>query len=216
MRAQSIPVPPWAVGAVFILLLAGGFLLDSPLSIFVALVPLAAASGIALTVWWAIPFLSHSPRKALTVSDYLRWIAPDELMFPERALWPESDEPLDDLVASVRLLGVLAPVVAYENAVGQVVVLDGRRRVRAAALALKARVPVFMLGTQTPEGQALKQLVLNTTGAQWTPEAVQRLVSLLVLMGVPPETIAEATGYPEDAIILWSSGASSAGLEGAI
>lgn len=203
MSYRIIPVPTWIVVSGLVLLIASGILLDSTLPISVGLLPAAVAVGLAAATWGYLPHLARSPRKALDMTTYgaLRWVAPDDLQFLEAKLWPESDEPLEWMVDSVRVLSVLAPVVAFENRVGQLVVLDGRRRVRAAALAMMPEVPVFVIEGQTPEGQALKQLVLNVTGGTPTPQQVHRMVEILAMMGVPAEVVAETTGIPEDEVL---------------
>lgn len=200
MSSRVIPVPTWIVVTGFVLLIVSGILLDSTLPFSVGLLPAAVATGLAAATWGYLPYLDHS-RKALPMYGQLRWVAPDDLQFLEAKIWPESDEPLDWMVDSVRVLSVLAPVVAFENRVGQLVVLDGRRRVRAAALAMMPEVPVFVIEGQTPEGQALKQLVLNITGGTPTPQQVHRMVEILAMMGVPAEVVAETTGIPEDEVL---------------
>lgn len=205
MSFRVIPVPAWIVAAGLLLLSMSVLLLDSALPLSVGLLPAAAALGLVAASWGYLRFFGFCdqlPRKALPmpmpVYGELRWVSPDDLVFPEAKVWPESEDTLDWLMDSVAILGVLAPVVAFENRVGQLVVVDGRRRVRAAAAAMMDQVPVFVIETQTGEGQALKQLALNVTATTPTSRQVRRMVEILLMMGVPAEVVAEATGIPED------------------
>lgn len=204
MSPRIIPVPTWIVAVGIALLVSSVILLDSTLPLSAGLLPTAVAFGLAAASWGYLPYVDHSPRtprKALPMYGQLRWVAPEDLQFPEAKVWPESDEPLDWMVGSVRLLSVLAPVVAFENRLGQLVVLDGRRRVRAAAMALVGQVPVFVIEAQTPEGQALKQLVLNVAGRAPAPRQVRRMVEILAMMGICAELVATVAGIPEGEVL---------------
>lgn len=69
-----------------------------------------------------------------------------------------TDEVDQDLVASIREVGVLVPLVVMPNGDGYVV-LDGRRRLAAARLAGLARVPVVIL--RPDHGERMVEAVAN-------------------------------------------------------
>lgn len=113
---------------------------------------------------------------------------------------PRKKPVLDDLVESVRELGVLLPVRATRSPLGHLVVHDGQRRVLAAIEAGLDSIPVYLYAEDDPAAAAadstrlLEQLACNTARADLSLPDQIAACRQLAFFGVSPEQIAKATG----------------------
>lgn len=119
---------------------------------------------------------------------------------------PRVDEAL---VASIREHGVLQPVTAYRDN-GDLVVVHGQRRVRAAIAAGAVTVPVRVVPTAGAADTIARQLVENDARAELTmPERVAAWEQLAAL-GVKPQQIAKSTGARREDVVAGLAVAKSA------
>jgi len=119
-------------------------------------------------------------------------VAPEQI-FLEDNIREEAD--LDaGFLASVREHGVLEPCIGYRNDAGDVIVRDGKSRVRAAREVGAASVPVYLTGRErTEQARVVEQLVTNEHRAALT--AVEKVAAFrqLELAGLSVTAIAKAT-----------------------
>lgn len=100
-----------------------------------------------------------------------------------------------EFLSSIRTLGVQAPVLAYRDLLGQVLVVDGQRRVLAARQEGLASVPVMISQAPgSPEHTVLRQVSLNEARTGLLTSELTDAVWQLSLFGMEPETIAAQIG----------------------
>lgn len=101
------------------------------------------------------------------------------------------------LVESVRAQGVLAPVIAHRDMLGNVVVTDGQLRVLAAREALCETIPVLVgPAPGSAEARVVEQLTLNEAREKMSTADVAEAVKQLSLFGMEPSSIARKIGRP--------------------
>lgn len=101
----------------------------------------------------------------------------------------------DEFVESIAANGVLAPVIASVDALGQVVVHDGQRRVLAARRVGLARIPVLVAAAPGgPEARMLEQLALNEARTALTTRDLSQAVRQLELFGMEHASVARRIG----------------------
>lgn len=99
------------------------------------------------------------------------------------------------LVESVRAQGVLAPVIAHRDMLGNVVVTDGQLRVMAAREALCETIPVLVgPAPGSAEARVIEQLTLNEARQKMSTADVAEAVKQLSLFGMEPSSIARKIG----------------------
>ncbi|WP_253954002.1 ParB N-terminal domain-containing protein [Schaalia sp. 19OD2882] len=120
-------------------------------------------------------------------------LAPDQVQLDDNV---RKDTALsDEFLASVEALGVIAPVVASRDALGQIIVHDGQRRVLAARKIGLARIPVLIAPAPgSPEARVVEQLALNEARAALTTGELADAARQLELFGMEPDTIARKVG----------------------
>lgn len=104
-------------------------------------------------------------------------------------------KPSAELVESIRTQGVLAPVIAHRDMLGQVMVTDGQLRVLAAREVLCEKIPVLVGPPPgSAENRIMEQLALNEAREQMRASDVAAAVEQLSLFGVEASTIARRIG----------------------
>ncbi len=100
-----------------------------------------------------------------------------------------------EFLESIKALGVLQPVIAHVDALGQVIVTDGQRRVLAARQVGLASIPVLVgPAPGSAEGRVVEQLALNEARAALQTSELAAATQQLSLFGMEPETIARKIG----------------------
>lgn len=141
------------------------------------------------------------PDSALDLSDApvdresLRVVPLDEVRpNPEQPREVFDKEALSDLAASIRVHGILSPIVVRKEE-GQYVVIAGERRLRAAALAGLTEVPVVVRAAETRQTQLELALVENLQRADLDAiEAARGFQRLIDEYGYTQDQVATAVG----------------------
>lgn len=120
-------------------------------------------------------------------------LSPDVLVLDENVR--TRAKPPVELVESIRAQGVLAPVIAHRDMLGQVVVTDGQLRVLAAREVKCERIPVLIgPAPGSAENRIMEQLSLNEARVKMSTSDVAQAVQQLSLFGVEASTIARRIG----------------------
>lgn len=99
------------------------------------------------------------------------------------------------LVESVRAQGVLAPVIAHRDMLGNIVVTDGQLRVLAAREAICETIPVLVgPAPGSAEARVIEQLTLNEAREKMSTADVAEAVKQLSLFGMEASSIARKIG----------------------
>lgn len=120
-------------------------------------------------------------------------LAPDAVQLEEnvRALPKLAEE----FVSTIATQGVLAPVIAYRDLLGQIMVTDGQRRVLAAREVGLASIPVLIAGAPgSAEARVVGQLALNEAREPLTTAERAAAVQQLSLFGMEPSVVARLIG----------------------
>lgn len=120
-----------------------------------------------------------------------RWVDPRDLI--TRANVRAVAVPDPELVASVRVHGVLQPPVVYEDG-DQLVLLAGHRRTAAAIAAGRERIEVVVGPRLDEADRVAAQVSENTNRAGLRVVEVASAVAQMTLLGVPAGQIAKAAG----------------------
>lgn len=123
----------------------------------------------------------------------LVYLAPDAVQLEEniRSLPKLTQEWLDTISAQ----GVLAPVIAHRDMLGQIIVGDGQRRVLAAREVGLASIPVLVTSDPgSPEARVVDQLTLNEAREPLTTAERAAAVQQLSLFGMEPSSVARKIG----------------------
>src|SRR5690606_15146060 len=104
--------------------------------------------------------------------------------------------------SSIRQHGVLVPIIATENADGQLEVIDGQRRTIAAVEAGLATVPVIVTTRTDDTARIIAQLVVNDHRASLTEVEHAAAFKQLALFGVSADAIARKTNVPRKRVEL--------------
>jgi len=119
-------------------------------------------------------------------------LAPEQIVLEDNI---RDEAELDaGFLASIREHGVLEPCIGYRNDAGEVVVRDGKSRVRAAREVGAASVPVYVTGRErTEQARVVEQLVTNEHRAALTAAEKVAAFRQLELAGLSVTKIAQAT-----------------------
>lgn len=130
-------------------------------------------------------------------SDQLHRVPVDRLRpNPEQPRERFDDAALHELAASVKVHGVLEPIVARRDPAGGYVIIAGERRWRASRLAGLADVPVLVLGRDLTGVEQLElALIENLQREDLDPiEAATGYQRLVQQYGLSQEQVAQAVG----------------------
>ncbi|MBD3780200.1 ParB/RepB/Spo0J family partition protein [Cellulomonas hominis] len=120
-------------------------------------------------------------------------------MVPMNALYPNPDNPpsrlrgIEDLAESIKLYGVLQPLIVTPRQRGGLTIIDGRRRYAAADLAGRQAVPCVAAKAATRTDQLLLILAAGL-GERLTPLEEAQVMGDLRAAGVKFTDIARRTG----------------------
>jgi ParB family transcriptional regulator, chromosome partitioning protein len=113
---------------------------------------------------------------------------------PEQPRERFDKEALADLAASIKVHGILSPIVVRRQD-GQYIVIAGERRLRAAALAGLSEVPVLVRDASTPANQLELALVENLQRADLDAiESARGFQRLIDEYGYTQDQVAAAVG----------------------
>lgn len=133
------------------------------------------------------------------VSAELAWMDPVAVQLEENVRTDPRITP--EFLEAIRAQGVLAPVIAHRDLLGQVVVTDGQRRVMAAREAGLDRIPVMIAGDPgSAEARVVDQLTLNEARSPLTTAERAAAVQQLALFGMEPESVARRIGVRRDQV----------------
>lgn len=109
------------------------------------------------------------------------------------------DQDQADLVASIRELGILSPIVVERDDDGALWVLDGHRRLAAA---VELDLPTVTVVARQDEDQAAlaRALVMNVRRAGLNPVDEAKALRALIDEGRTPADVAQLVGCPEDRV----------------
>lgn len=123
----------------------------------------------------------------------LVYLAPDAVQLEEniRSLPKLTPEWLETIATQ----GVLAPVLAHRDMLGQIIVGDGQRRVLAAREVGLESIPVLVTSDPgSPEARVVDQLTLNEAREPLTTAERAAAVQQLSLFGMEPSSVARKIG----------------------
>ena len=107
--------------------------------------------------------------------------------------------PDNAMVESVRLWGVLQPIVLKERPNGSYEVADGRNRIKSARLVEMDAIPAEVYAADTPVAAATLALIANSRRRQ-NPASDVSAIEALVRQGATTDQIREATGLTKTQI----------------
>lgn len=112
-----------------------------------------------------------------------------------RREFPEED--LQNLAASIRIEGILQPIVVRRSdQAGRFIIVMGARRYRAAKLADLAEAPIFIQGAD--EANPYAQMVENIQRDDLKPSEIARFITARLDAGERQTEIARRLGKPRD------------------
>jgi len=120
---------------------------------------------------------------------------------PQQPRYHFDQEALEELAASIRLHGVLQPLLVSEDSPGQYLLITGERRWRAARLAGLATVPAVIRERITEEQQLELALVENLQRRDLTPlEESRAFEQLQSGLGLSQQEIADRVGMDRSTV----------------
>lgn len=104
-------------------------------------------------------------------------------------------DPLDSMVDSIRVQGIVYPVILVDDPKGGYRVIDGRRRIKAARKAEHTEVPAFVFETDAV-GRAAMTLVLQMQRRANAVSEYEAITELIAAGFTDFKDIAKSTGIP--------------------